>query len=156
MSDGLQLSVQEKQWRKAVPGLRALCRKAISSVLNLKQNEVSLVLADDAFVHQLNFQYRGMDKPTNVLSFPMPRMDVPMAPLGDIVVAFETVQRESVAQGKSFEAHLVHLLIHGALHLAGYDHIIEEEALQMEALEVQKMRALGYENPYLEKKSETD
>ena len=78
----------------------------------------------------------------------MPFVDVPMRPMGDIVLALETVEKEAFEQNKSFEAHLVHLLIHGALHLSGYDHISDEEAEEMEALEIQKMIELGYKNPY--------
>lgn len=148
MPDGLQISLNEKKWRQVLPNYRNICRKAISSVIDLKNAEVSVSLANDTFVHKLNLEYRNMDKSTNVLSFPMPFVDVPMRPMGDIVLALETVEKEAVEQSKTFEAHFVHLLIHGALHLSGYDHILENEALEMEALEVQKMIKLGYKNPY--------
>ena len=148
MPDGLQISLQEKKWRQVLPNYRSLCRKAIATVIDLKQAEVSVVLADDTFVHQLNLEYRNMDKSTNVLSFPMPFVDVPMRPMGDIVLSLDTIDREAKEQGKTFEAHLVHLLIHGALHLSGYDHISDEQAQQMEALEMEKVKSLGYPNPY--------
>ena len=148
MPDGLQISLHEKRWRQVLPNYRSICRKAISAIIDLKQAEVSIVLADDAFVHQLNFEYRNMDKSTNVLSFPMPFVDVPMRPMGDIVLSLDTIEKEANEQGKTFEAHLVHLLIHGALHLSGYDHISDDEARQMEALEMEKMESLGYKNPY--------
>ena len=148
MPDGLQISLNEKKWRQVVPNYRSICRKAISSVIDLKNAEVSVSLANDTFVHKLNLEYRNMDKSTNVLSFPMPFVDVPMRPMGDIVLALETVEKEAVEQNKTLEAHFAHLLIHGALHLSGYDHILENEALEMEALEVQKMIKLGYKNPY--------
>ena len=148
MPDGLQISLQEKRWRQVLPNYRSLCRKAVSVVIDLKQSEVSIVLANDTFVHQLNLEYRNMDKSTNVLSFPMPFVDVPMRPMGDIVLSLDTIEKEANEQGKIVEAHLVHLLIHGALHLSGYDHISDDEARQMEALEVEKMKSLGYENPY--------
>jgi probable rRNA maturation factor len=148
MPDGLQISLTEKKWRQILPSYRSICRKAIASVINLKNAEVSISLANDVFVHKLNLEYRHIDKSTNVLSFPMPFVDVPMRPMGDIVLALETVEKEAFEQNKSFEAHLVHLLIHGALHLSGYDHISEDDAKEMEALEVEKMILLGYKNPY--------
>jgi len=108
-----------------------------------EQGEVSVVLADDAFVQNLNRDYRGKDKPTNVLSFPQ---DAPM--LGDIVLAYETVVREAGEQDKSFDAHFSHLLIHGLLHLLGHDHEEDEEAEEMEALEVEILEKIGVKNPY--------
>ncbi len=147
---GLIITIRTPAWRSALPGVRALAKKAVGAVLDLKTTEVSLVLADDAFVHALNKQYRGKDKPTNVLSFPSPDeykdMDVWLA--GDIVVALETLQREAAEQHKSLDAHLTHLLVHGALHLKGYDHILDEEADVMEALEIDILHQLGYRNPY--------
>ncbi len=150
---GLIITVHNKNWRTALPDFRSLAKKAVASVLDLKTTEVSLVLADDDFVHGLNKQYRGKDKPTNVLSFPSPEeyqdMDVWLA--GDIVVALETLQRESEEQNKPLEAHFVHLLVHGCLHLKGYDHISDEEADVMEALEINILNQLGYKNPYQQK-----
>lgn len=147
---GLIITVREKKWRDALPKYRLLSKRAAGSVLDLKRTEVSLVLANDDFVHQLNKQYRGKDKPTNVLSFPSPaeyqEMDIWLA--GDIVVSLETLEREALEQGKSLEAHFTHLLIHGCLHLKGYDHILDEEAEEMEALEIDLMKKLGYDNPY--------
>ena len=148
MPDGLQISLMEKKWRQILPSYRSICRKAIYSVIDLKNAEVSVSLANDEFVHKLNLEYRNMDKSTNVLSFPMPFVDVPMRPMGDIVLALETLEKEAKEQNKTVEAHFTHLLIHGALHLSGYDHILEEEAVEMEGLEIQKMIELGYNNPY--------
>lgn len=148
MSDGLEITFQDKRWRTDLPHIRALCRRAVSTVLDLKQCSVSLVFADDAFVQTLNRDYRGKDKPTNVLSFPLPKVDAPMRPMGDIVLAFETVLKESKEQQKTLEEHLTHLLIHGALHLSGYDHIKDDEAKEMESLEIEKLEKLGFKNPY--------
>ena len=148
MSDGLQITVKNKKWKDVLPKYRSVCRKAVSAVLDLTSCEVSIVLADDLFVHQLNLEYRHIDKPTNVLSFPVPFVDVPMRPMGDIVLALETVQKEAKEQKKTFEEHLTHLLIHGALHLSGYDHISDEEAHVMESLEIEKVTSLGFANPY--------
>lgn len=148
MPDGLQITVKEKKWREVLPDYRLICRKAVASAIDLKTCEVSVVLANDAFVHQLNLEYRHIDKSTNVLSFPLPFVDAPMRPMGDIVLALETVAREAEEQHKSFEEHLTHLLVHGSLHLCGYDHIIDEDAEKMEALEIEKVMSLGYNNPY--------
>ena len=148
MPDGLQITVKDKKWKDVLPKYRSVCRRAISTVLDLTSCEVSIVLAGDSFVHQLNLEYRSIDKPTNVLSFPVPFVDVPMRPMGDIVLALETVMREAKEQKKTFEEHLTHLLIHGALHLSGYDHILDEEAKVMESLEIEKVTSLGFANPY--------
>ena len=148
MPDGLQITVKDKKWKDVLPKYRSVCRRAISTVLDLTSCEVSIVLAGDSFVHQLNLEYRSIDKPTNVLSFPVPFVDVPMRPMGDIVLALETVMREAKEQKKTFEEHLMHLLIHGALHLSGYDHILDEEAKVMESLEIEKVTSLGFANPY--------
>ena len=117
-----------------------------------RPGELSLVLADDAMVRELNRDWRDKDKPTNVLSFPAEdEIDIPEAPrmLGDVVLAFETLCREAEEQSKPLEHHLSHLVIHGVLHLLGYDHIEDTEAQEMEALEAQLLESLGISNPYL-------
>ena len=148
MIDGLEITVKEKRWKEVLPKYRSFCRKVISDRVDLSSESVSVVLAGDGFVHQLNAEYRNIDKPTNVLSFPMPYVDVPMRPMGDIVLSLDTLERECKEQNKTLEEHLAHLLIHGALHLLGYDHITDEEAQEMEALEKETMQRLGYKNPY--------
>lgn len=111
--------------------------------------EVSVVLTDDAEQAGLNREWRGKEGSTNVLSFPQIE---PFAPvrglLGDIVLARETVEREAEAQGTSFADHLTHLCVHGFLHILGYDHLTETEALQMERLETQILGGLGIADPY--------
>ena len=116
---------------------------AVLSDKNITEAEASVVLGNDDFVQGLNRDYRSKDKPTNVLSFPQ---DLPM--LGDIVFAYETVQREATEQEKSFDDHLLHLTVHGTLHLLGYDHIDDGEAEEMEALEINILEAMGVKNPY--------
>lgn len=113
--------------------------------------EVSLVFTDDASIREINAEWRQMDKPTNVLSFPA----YPLAPggmpgpmLGDIVIARETVAREAVELDKTFDDHLTHLMVHGFLHLFGYDHLEKDEAEEMEALETRILAALGLSDPY--------
>ena len=113
--------------------------------------EVSLVFTSDAAIRQINAEWRNQDKATNVLSFPA----FPLAPggkpgpmLGDIVLAEETIAREAVGLGKPFDAHLTHLLVHGFLHLFGYDHMETDEAEKMEGLETRILAELGLSDPY--------
>ena len=114
-------------------------------------SEVSLTLADDASVRAVNAEWRGKDKATNILSFPMAGPDdVPGPLLGDLILAYETVAREAALEDKPFDAHFRHLLVHGFLHLVGYDHVDEAEAEAMERLEVEILDGLGIANPYAE------
>jgi probable rRNA maturation factor len=112
--------------------------------------ELSIVLTDDARIRALNAAWRGQDKATNVLSFPAAEpAKIATAPLlGDIVVAYETIEREARAQSISFRDHYVHLLVHGFLHLFGYDHLTEVEAAAMERLESEILHRLGIEDPH--------
>jgi probable rRNA maturation factor len=113
--------------------------------------EISLLFADDARVQPLNRDWRSMDKPTNVLSFPStdlkPGHALP-AVLGDIVLAYETVAQEAVAEGKPFDNHVSHLLLHGFLHLLGYDHQTDAEAVEMETIETRVLASLAIPDPY--------
>lgn len=111
--------------------------------------ELTLRLVDRDESRELNSRYRGKDKPTNVLSFPAelpPGLDIPL--LGDIVICAPLVGEESEVQHKSLQAHWAHLVIHGVLHLLGHDHQDEQEAAEMEAIEVELLASLGYGNPY--------
>lgn len=113
--------------------------------------ELSLVFTDDAAIRTINAEWRGLDKPTNVLSFPAYPIepgDEPGPMLGDIVIARETVVREAADLGKSMDDHLTHLLVHGFLHLFGYDHLDEDEAEEMEGLETRILATLGLSDPY--------
>ena len=115
--------------------------------------EITLTLTDDLAVQALNKAHRGKDKPTNVLSFPAYDPNDPHVPgevihLGDIVLAYETITHEAMEQNKSFEDHLTHLIVHGSLHLLGYDHEDDTEAQVMEALEIKILSTLGIKNPY--------
>lgn len=122
----------------------ALSRKRIATA------ELSLVLADDATVRALNARWRDKDAPTNVLAFATDEKPVIGKPvlLGDVVLAYETVAREAKAQGKSLADHLRHLVIHGVLHLLGYDHVAAVPAKRMEALETRILASLGVADPY--------
>ncbi|WPE18886.1 rRNA maturation RNase YbeY [Shinella zoogloeoides] len=113
--------------------------------------EVSLVFTNDESIRAINAEWRSQDKPTNVLSFPAfpvtpGKMPGPM--LGDIIFAEETLTREAADLGKSFDDHLTHLMVHGFLHLFGYDHMEDEEAEKMEGLETRILAELGLSDPY--------
>lgn len=111
--------------------------------------EVSIRIVDESESAELNQTYRHKSGPTNVLSFPCEvPAGVPNDLLGDLVICAPVVAREALEQGKNPEAHWAHMVIHGVLHLRGYDHLQEDEAEQMEALEVEILDGLGYPNPY--------
>ncbi|MGB0935010.1 MAG: rRNA maturation RNase YbeY [Alphaproteobacteria bacterium] len=112
--------------------------------------DVSVVLTDNQHIRQLNQQYRQKDKPTNVLSFPTgePIPGIDEWSLGDIILAYETINQEAEQQQKGFQHHLQHLLVHGLLHLLGYDHIEDSDAHEMEQQEISTLAKLGIENPY--------
>lgn len=113
--------------------------------------ELSIVLTDDAEQRALNRDWRGIDTPTNVLSFPQIAPFAPLAGLiGDVILAHATLLREAAEQGVSFEDHFTHLVVHGVLHILGYDHLTEDEALVMERLETQILASLGVADPYAE------
>lgn len=112
--------------------------------------EISVVLSYADHVHTLNNEYRDKDKPTNILSFPVSEKPVlaPAGPLGDLVLAYEVVKEEAQNENKTFHDHLSHLLVHGFLHLLGHDHMNDEEAEEMEKLEIEILGAIGIKNPY--------
>ena len=117
----------------------------------LNQAEVSVYIVDESESQELNSQYRGKNKSTNVLSFPADIPDEVGVPLlGDLVVCAPVVEREAQEQGKSLEAHWAHMLVHGTLHLLGYDHINDDEADVMEALETRLITQLDFPAPYNE------
>lgn len=112
-------------------------------------SEVTIRIVDEAESHELNNTYRGKDKPTNVLSFPFeapPQVTLPL--LGDLVICRQVVEREAAEQQKTQEEHWAHMVVHGCLHLLGYDHIEDDEAEEMEALETDIMQRMGYADPY--------
>ena len=116
-------------------------------------SELTIRIVDSEESHQLNHDYRGKDKPTNVLSFPFevpPGVEINL--LGDLVICKQVVEDEAVQQQKPLTAHWAHMVVHGSLHLLGYDHIQDEEAEEMESLETEIMQGLGFEDPYLAEK----
>lgn len=133
-------------WADVTPLIQPAVASALHEVPTPSLGELSVVLSDDAQVQQLNRDYRHKDTSTNVLSFPMPKGSGLM---GDVIFARETLEREAQAQGKRFDDHFVHLLIHGVLHLQGFDHQTDREADDMEAREVRALARLSIDNPYI-------
>lgn len=156
------LRVDAAAWKNELSDVRKLVKTAASAAwlagntgdfkLPVRSAEVSVLLADDAAIHALNKTYRGIDRPTNVLSFAaLDDADEPIVDpllLGDIAVAFETTKREAEEQKISMADHLFHLIVHGVLHLIGYDHMTDADAAEMEALEIEILARNGMENPY--------
>lgn len=131
-------------------GLMKACLKAIEAGLEQidapRAGAAVILFSDDATVHELNRRFRDKDRPTNVLSFPAPeREGYP----GDVILAYETCAKEAQAAGISLIDHAAHLALHGVLHLNGFDHQEENEAVEMEALETAVLTGLGMQDPYL-------
>ncbi|GAB5389322.1 MAG: hypothetical protein Alpg2KO_22900 [Alphaproteobacteria bacterium] len=160
----ISIRVEDDRWESELGGALGRIEDAIQLVLSEETGggrladgqpvEIAVMLADDPTVQALNREYRGKDKPTNVLSFALlddeegdPDPSGELA-LGDVILALETVQREAREQGKSVLDHTVHLVVHGILHLLGYDHLEDDEASEMEARETELLSKLGIADPY--------
>jgi probable rRNA maturation factor len=197
MSADLTIILETPRWAEKLPSYETIIQTVVNETLHTLGRktqgvEASIVLADDEFLQGFNFQYRGKNYPTNVLSFPADKSSHFVAPrsnsqdsaadaskvehqsgayslgngaaeyraedldgeldeldnLGDILISLNTLEVEAVEQKKSFEDHFKHMLVHGVLHLIGYDHQTDEEAHKMESLEVTILQALGVANPY--------
>jgi probable rRNA maturation factor len=154
----IEITVQSSLWRKAVPDIRSRARRAALAALTKAgrldpQTSVSLLFADDESVRPLNFAYRKKDMPTNVLSFPAPDTLPPAGikrSLGDVILAVETVTAEAIRDNKPIGDHLSHLIVHGVLHLIGFDHETSADADIMEPMETQILAGLGIPDPYRE------
>jgi probable rRNA maturation factor len=168
----ISFSLEAGDWEAVVTDVEQLAEAAARAafegaerpeILGGAPAEMSLVLADDALVQTLNRDYRDKDQPTNVLSFALldgsddsdedtddvlAREEGMPILIGDVILAFETVQREAREQGKSFGNHLTHLVIHGVLHLLGYDHQSDPDADRMERLETSILARMGIADPY--------
>ena len=162
----LDIIVDSPLW-KAQRGVRAVLQRAITEAASMaatRGGELAIVLTDDSAIRALNRDWRGKDQPTNVLSFPAPnhppagRLADQVAGkvrlLGDIVIAYENMAREAIAEHRPFGHHLAHLAVHGFLHLLGHDHEAEAEADAMEALEIAVLARLDVPNPYLPRDAE--
>ncbi len=152
----VDVTIAADDWRRMLPDAEAAVRGAAEAAWRSLDPagpaEVSVLLTDDETVRQLNARHRGIDRPTNVLSFALgetaPGPGQPSM-LGDVVLAAGVVAREAAAQGKPAARHISHLVVHGMLHLLGYDHETDSQAETMEALELRVLAGLGFPNPYL-------
>ncbi|WP_298498224.1 rRNA maturation RNase YbeY [uncultured Maritimibacter sp.] len=159
----VDLVIEDERWEAF--GLEALAERAVSATLadRAVEGEVALLACDDTRIADLNSEFRQKGQPTNVLSWPSEERGAvapggaPYPPtdeeLGDIAIAYDTCEREASEQGKSMEHHVTHLLVHGTLHLLGYDHIDDKDADLMENLEVEILGKLGIADPYGEAES---
>ncbi len=150
----LDIMIEAGDWSR-LEDAEALAQKAAEAALAVTYEadeafEASVMLTDDAQIRELNRTWRAKDKPTNVLSFPAPEQPGLSGPrhLGDIALAYETLVRESEEESKELAHHFAHLIVHGVLHLLGYDHEVEAEADIMEGLEVKALATLGIADPY--------
>jgi probable rRNA maturation factor len=155
----IDILFKDEQWRETA-GLSTLITraanaahaKACQQLDTHTSHEVIVNLSDDASIRGLNHLYRGQDKPTNVLSFPFEdefsHLVPGPEPLGDIILAFETIAREAVEQDKPLSHHVAHLVAHGVLHLFGYDHLTPRQAEEMENLEQDILATLDIPSPY--------
>ena len=166
MQARIDIEAQDERWVSAVPEHKVFFSRRVAACLKRfpdhplfeqkKEIEVSLLLCDDIYMQQINLDYRNQDKPTNVLSFAtahdhneaiIDHEDAELM-LGDMVFSLDTIRREATEQGKSFEDHLTHIIIHGTLHLLGFDHIEDEDAEVMEATEIEILKEFNINNPY--------
>src|SRR5262245_56277405 len=153
----IDVIVQSPGWkrhRKAVQIVRKAVRAAAKAA-STPRAELAIVLADDSAIRALNRDWRGLDAPTNVLSFPAKsrRRGSGTPHIGDIIIAYQTTAREATAEGKPFKHHLAHLAVHGFLHLLGYDHKTNRDAHNMERLEIEILARLDVPDPYVLRKT---
>lgn len=151
----IDVEIEDDAWLDALPGAATLARDAAQAALDASgrlpavaadYGLVTVLLTDDEAVAELNGEYRRKAGPTNVLSFPAAQN--PEGFLGDVALAYGVCVREAGEQGKTLAHHLQHLVAHGVLHLVGYDHMSEDEAVEMEGLERRLLAALGVPDPY--------
>jgi probable rRNA maturation factor len=143
MNADIRIAVIDPRWRRSLARTEAVVRQAAMAALeNSAGGPIAIALGDDALLCQLNRDFRGLDKPTNVLSF------AASPGAGDVALAFETCRREARQQRKSLACHVRHLVVHGTLHLRGFDHETAADAFAMEARERRVLRRLGLPDPY--------
>ncbi|MEZ8158125.1 rRNA maturation RNase YbeY [Vibrio splendidus] len=144
----LQIAVENEQGLPTEQDIQLWLDKTIPQ---FQENaELTVRIVDTEESHQLNHDYRGKDKPTNVLSFPFevpPGIELDL--LGDLIICRQVVEKEAEEQNKPLLAHWAHMVVHGSLHLLGYDHIEDDEAEEMESLETEIMQTMGFEDPYI-------
>jgi probable rRNA maturation factor len=142
----VDIAVENGGWSEADVAVAE--HAAIAALTGQLDARLSILLSNDAAIRALNRQFRGKNKPTNVLSFPAADMPGNENFLGDIIIARETTEAEALAEGKSLADHLAHLVVHGVLHLLGEDHETSEQAERMEAAERAILSRLGIDDPY--------
>jgi probable rRNA maturation factor len=153
----IEIEIEDAAWTTALPEVEALTTRAVEAALAYEADasapteaeSITVLLADDEAVRELNAEFRGKDSSTNVLSFPAAESAYPH--LGDIALAYGVCAREAEAQGKPLAHHLFHLAVHGTLHLLGYDHQADAEAEAMEAMERAILAKLDIPDPYLDR-----
>jgi probable rRNA maturation factor len=149
----IDVIVRSSRWRKR-PTAKTIVKKAVlaaADAVSTPRAELAIVLSDDSGIRTLNRDWRGKNAPTNVLSFPAARAGKGQSAspyIGDVIIAYQTVAREAVAEGKPFNHHLAHLAVHGFLHLLGYDHENDRDAQKMERLERKILKRLAVPDPY--------
>jgi len=154
MNPHVDVVIDAPQWADAFDAeqLALACVNAVMTrgrQLSLPTSEVCLVFTSDSRMRELNLRWRMIDKPTNVLSFPAPaNPGSPIAALGDVFLGFETIAREAKTQGKTIRDHAAHMIVHGFLHLIGYDHQTDGQADEMESEEIAILAMIGMNNPY--------
>jgi probable rRNA maturation factor len=160
----IDVTISEPEWKASHLDVETIARTAMTYTLEMavlpkmlrdRALEVSIVLANDDLIQVLNRTYRNMDKPTNVLSFAAIDADSPVPkgepyPLGDIILSYQTLDREAKEQDKFFKDHFTHMIVHGTLHLLGYDHQDDDEATNMETLEIRILQKMNIQNPYMD------
>ncbi len=163
MQINIEINCENEDWNKSLPDveliLNTTCEKVFEQIMFKKsaQNiEVSVLLTDNNTIQELNKNYRNIDKPTNVLSYPAEELvagefdDIQDGTMiGDLAFALEIIKDEAEEQAKSLKNHFTHLIAHGVLHLLGYDHIDDDAAEEMEAIEISILASMGINNPYL-------
>lgn len=161
----IDVSVSEPDWISSFLDVETLAAESMELALRMAQMpnqikgrdlELSIVLANDDLIQILNREYRQKDSPTNVLTFASLDSDDPVPPdapypIGDVILSYQTIDREAREQGKFFRDHFLHMVVHGTLHLLGYDHETEDDANNMESLEIRILEKMNIQNPYMEK-----
>ena len=148
----IEVEVEDEAWTRDVVDVEAVVQRAAAAAFahppmsDAGAVNLTVLLTDDTTVRELNARFRGKDAATNVLSFPAPQSASPH--LGDVALADGVCAREARVQGKTLADHLTHLVVHGALHLLGYDHAVDAEAEVMEGLESTVLAAMGVADPY--------
>jgi probable rRNA maturation factor len=142
----IEIELEAESWKTALADVEGVVNRAATAALGSVEGDVVILLADDATVQDLNARFRQKDRPTNVLSFPAAESAFPH--LGDVILGYDYCAAEAVAQSKTLADHVSHLVVHGVLHLMGYDHVEDDEAEEMEGEERVILAGLGVADPY--------